>query len=74
MDEPFSALDVLTAENLRGELMELWTSGQFPTRAFLLVTHDIEEAVLRNSVDGSAGSPYVAPALVVAERSRTLLV
>ncbi|GGP73625.1 ABC transporter ATP-binding protein [Streptomyces abikoensis] len=46
MDEPFSALDVLTAENLRGELMELWTSGQFPTRAFLLVTHDIEEAVL----------------------------
>ncbi|MEU1782919.1 nitrate/sulfonate/bicarbonate ABC transporter ATP-binding protein [Streptomyces abikoensis] len=46
MDEPFSALDVLTAENLRGELMELWASGQFPTRAFLVVTHDIEEAVL----------------------------
>ena len=46
MDEPFSALDVLTAENLRGELMELWESGQFPTRAIVLVTHNIEEAVL----------------------------
>lgn len=46
MDEPFSALDVLTAENLRGELMELWASGQFPTRAVVLVTHNIEEAVL----------------------------
>ncbi|MBD0670825.1 nitrate ABC transporter ATP-binding protein [Streptomyces sp. CBMA156] len=46
MDEPFSALDVLTAENLRGELMELWDSGQFPTRAVVLVTHTIEEAVL----------------------------
>ncbi len=46
MDEPFSALDVLTAENLRGELLELWDSGQFPTRAVVLVTHNIEEAVL----------------------------
>ncbi len=46
MDEPFSALDVLTAENLRGELTELWESGQFPTRAIVLVTHSIEEAVL----------------------------
>jgi NitT/TauT family transport system ATP-binding protein len=46
MDEPFSALDVLTAENLRGELLELWASGQFPTRAVVLVTHNIEEAVL----------------------------
>ncbi|MFD8781148.1 nitrate/sulfonate/bicarbonate ABC transporter ATP-binding protein [Kitasatospora sp. NPDC059599] len=46
MDEPFSALDVLTAEHLRGELLELWDSGQFPTRAVVLVTHDIEEAVL----------------------------
>ncbi|MFM9442840.1 nitrate/sulfonate/bicarbonate ABC transporter ATP-binding protein [Streptomyces acidiscabies] len=46
MDEPFSALDVLTAENLRGELMELWESGRFPTRAIVLVTHNIEEAVL----------------------------
>nr|WP_241560965.1 nitrate/sulfonate/bicarbonate ABC transporter ATP-binding protein [Streptomyces orinoci] len=46
MDEPFSALDVLTAENLRGELLELWESGLFPTRAVVLVTHNIEEAVL----------------------------
>jgi len=46
MDEPFSALDVLTAENLRGELMELWLSKKIPTRAIFLVTHNIEEAVL----------------------------
>lgn len=46
MDEPFSALDVLTAENLRGELLELWESHEFPTRAILIVTHNIEEAVL----------------------------
>jgi NitT/TauT family transport system ATP-binding protein len=46
MDEPFSALDVLTAENLRGELLELWTSGLFPTKAMVVVTHNIEEAVL----------------------------
>jgi NitT/TauT family transport system ATP-binding protein len=46
MDEPFSALDVLTAENLRGELMELWIEKKIPTRAIFLVTHNIEEAVL----------------------------
>jgi len=46
MDEPFSALDVLTAENLRGELMELWTKNQIPTKSIFLVTHNIEEAVL----------------------------
>jgi NitT/TauT family transport system ATP-binding protein len=46
MDEPFSALDVLTAENLRGELLELWESKKIPTRAIFLVTHNIEEAVL----------------------------
>lgn len=46
MDEPFSALDVLTAENLRGELLELWESGVFPTKAIVVVTHNIEEAVL----------------------------
>ncbi|MST31730.1 ATP-binding cassette domain-containing protein [Acidimicrobiaceae bacterium USS-CC1] len=45
MDEPFSALDVLTAENLRGELLRLWDSGEFPTKAVLIVTHNIEEAV-----------------------------
>jgi NitT/TauT family transport system ATP-binding protein len=46
MDEPFSALDVLTAENLRKELMALWTGKNFPTRAICLVTHNIEEAIL----------------------------
>jgi|HubBroStandDraft_1064217.scaffolds.fasta_scaffold10554_3 NitT/TauT family transport system ATP-binding protein len=46
MDEPFSALDVLTAENLRRELMELWTDKKISTRSIFLVTHNIEEAVL----------------------------
>ena len=46
MDEPFSALDVLTAENLRSELMALWAGDDFPTKAICLVTHNIEEAVL----------------------------
>src|SRR5437870_2558505 len=46
MDEPFSALDVLTAETLRGELLELWLSRKMPTRAIFMVTHNIEEAVM----------------------------
>ncbi len=46
LDEPFSALDVLSAEGLRGELMELWHNRAIPTRAILMVTHNIEEAVL----------------------------
>jgi NitT/TauT family transport system ATP-binding protein len=46
MDEPFSALDVLTADNLRGELLELWQKKTIPTKAIFLVTHNIEEAVL----------------------------
>ncbi len=46
MDEPFSALDVLTAETLRTDLMELWTEGRLPIRCVLMVTHNIEEAVL----------------------------
>ncbi|MBV8550158.1 MAG: nitrate/sulfonate/bicarbonate ABC transporter ATP-binding protein [Acidobacteriaceae bacterium] len=46
MDEPFSALDVLTAENLRGEISDLWEAGKFPAKSILLVTHNIEEAVL----------------------------
>ncbi|MFH1147005.1 MAG: nitrate/sulfonate/bicarbonate ABC transporter ATP-binding protein [Pseudomonadota bacterium] len=45
LDEPFSALDVLSAEALRGELLELWASGKIPTKAILMVTHNIEEAV-----------------------------
>src|SRR5450432_3490760 len=46
MDEPFSALDVLTAENLRSELLELWLSKKMPTTCIFIVTHNIEEAVL----------------------------
>src|SRR5271156_3465342 len=44
--EPFSALDVLTAENLRSELLELWQNKTIPTQSIFLVTHNIEEAVL----------------------------
>ncbi len=46
MDEPFSALDVLTAETLRTDLLDLWCEGRMPIRSILLVTHNIEEAVL----------------------------
>ncbi len=46
MDEPFSALDVLTAENLRSELLELWQNKTIPTKSIFIVTHNIEEAVL----------------------------
>jgi NitT/TauT family transport system ATP-binding protein len=46
MDEPFSALDVLTAESLRGELLELWLNKKMPTNAIFIVTHNIEEAVM----------------------------
>ncbi|MFC7755693.1 AAA-associated domain-containing protein [Tsukamurella soli] len=46
MDEPFSALDVLTAENLRNEITDLWTHDSFPTKSVCIVTHNIEEAVL----------------------------
>ncbi len=46
MDEPFSALDVLTAETLRTDFLELWADGRMPIKGVLLVTHNIEEAVL----------------------------
>ena len=46
MDGPFSALDVLTAENLRTDLVELWGNGKLPIKGIMLVTHNIEEAVL----------------------------
>jgi NitT/TauT family transport system ATP-binding protein len=45
MDEPFSALDVLTAETLRSDFLDLWGEGQLPIKAVILVTHNIEEAV-----------------------------
>ena len=46
MDEPFSALDILTTENLRHELISLWSQPDFPTSCICIVTHNIEEAVL----------------------------
>ena len=46
MDEPFSALDVLTAETLRTDLIDLWMDGKLPIKSVLMVTHNIEEAVL----------------------------
>jgi len=46
MDEPFSALDVLTAETLRTDLLDLWQEGRMPIKSILMVTHNIEEAVL----------------------------
>jgi NitT/TauT family transport system ATP-binding protein len=46
MDEPFSALDVLTAETLRTDFLDLWSEGQLPIKSVILVTHNIEEAVL----------------------------
>jgi NitT/TauT family transport system ATP-binding protein len=46
MDEPFSALDVLTAETLRTDLVDLWSEGRLPIKSVLMVTHNIEEAVL----------------------------
>jgi NitT/TauT family transport system ATP-binding protein len=46
MDEPFSALDVLTAETLRTDLLDLWCEGRMPIHSILMVTHNIEEAVL----------------------------
>ena len=46
MDEPFSALDVLTAETLRTDMIDLWVEGRLPIKSVLIVTHNIEEAVL----------------------------
>lgn len=45
MDEPFAALDPLTAENLRDELLDWWLDEQIPLKCILMVTHGVEEAV-----------------------------
>jgi len=45
MDEPFTALDVFTAENLRGEIIKLWISGKLSLKCIFMVTHNIEEAI-----------------------------
>ena len=58
MDEPFSALDPLTAENLRTDLLDLWIQRRIPTRAMVIVTHSIEEAVfLADRILVLKGSP-----------------
>jgi NitT/TauT family transport system ATP-binding protein len=45
LDEPFSSLDVLTAETLRGDLLDLWDDQRIPTKGIVIVSHNIEEAV-----------------------------
>jgi len=57
MDEPFSALDVLTAETLRTDLLDLWCEGRMPIHSILMVTHNIEEAVLMCDRIRDASSP-----------------
>ncbi|EAX47039.1 ABC transporter related [Thermosinus carboxydivorans Nor1] len=58
MDEPFSALDVLTAENLRRDILELWRDKKIPTKAIIMVTHGIEEAVyMADRILVVSGSP-----------------
>jgi NitT/TauT family transport system ATP-binding protein len=68
MDEPFSALDVLTAETLRTDLIDLWAEGKLPLKSVLMVTHNIEEAVLMadrilvfSSNPGRVASELVVP-------------
>ena len=68
MDEPFSALDVLTAETLRTDLIDLWSEGKLPVKSVLMVTHNIEEAVLMcdrilvfSSNPGRVASELVVP-------------
>ncbi|MBV8346578.1 MAG: nitrate/sulfonate/bicarbonate ABC transporter ATP-binding protein [Mycolicibacterium sp.] len=73
MDEPFSALDVLTAENLRNELIRLWAGKNFPIHAICMVTHNIEEAVLladRVVVLGGSPSRILAEVPIDLERPR----
>jgi NitT/TauT family transport system ATP-binding protein len=73
MDEPFSALDVLTAENLRTELVNLWGTDGFPTKSVCIVTHNIEEAVLladRVLVLGSNPGRIIAEIPVTQPRPR----
>ena len=49
LDEPFSALDVLTAETLRKEVLNLWTTKKTSTQSIILITHNISEAVCMGS-------------------------
>src|SRR5207253_1882258 len=63
MDEPFSALDVLTAETLRNDFLNLWGEGQLPIKAVILVTHNIMEAVAGPPYNGKADLPAIAQEL-----------
>lgn len=69
MDEPFSALDVLTAENLVSQVVELWIGKQLSTEAIFIVTHNIEGAVLPADREISLGKN---PARIRAEFGVTL--
>lgn len=76
MDEPFSALNVLTAETLRGDFLDLWSDGRLPIRGVVLVTHNIEEAVLtcdRVLVFGSHLGRIVDEVAIVLPRLRDRL-
>src|SRR5438270_6741075 len=64
LDEPFSGLDVLTAETLRTDFLELWAEDRTPIRAMLTVTHNIEEAV---EMDGHILIFSTKPGRVVGE-------
>jgi NitT/TauT family transport system ATP-binding protein len=71
MDEPFSALDVLTAETLRGDLLELWHDRKIPTKGILFVSHNIEEAVTiaDRSICPIPGTPKRPPSSISSTRS-----
>ena len=73
MDEPFSALDVLTAENLRNEVLKMWSGDQRSIKSVLIVTHNIEEAVQmadRVVVLGSHPGYFIADVPVTLPRPR----
>ena len=67
MDEPFSALDVLTAESLRAEVYRLWSDGATGLSSILMITHLIDEAVYW-ATESSSWAPIPA---VFARRSST---
>jgi len=76
MDEPFSALDVLTAETLRTDFLDLWGEGRMPIKGVILVTHNIEEAVLmcdRILVFGSNPGRIVSEIVVTLTQPRDRL-
>jgi len=69
MDEPFSALDVLTAENLRSELLELWVNKAMPTKAVFLVTHNIEITGMVTASGGAWNASVMAEYSHVKDRT-----